>query len=155
MRITSWNLLHGLPIPPDEDANPEALLSAALSQLATDVIGLQEVDYFLERSGNHNQTGNVASIVGAKDWAFAPSLMGSPDEDWRNPTDSDDKLITNKSDVAPGSYGIGMASKIPVDSWHRLELKGSPVGVLMAFPVDGKLKRVYVCLLYTSDAADE
>ena len=56
MRITSWNLLHGLPIPPDEDAKPEALLSAALSQLATDVIGLQEVDYFLERSGNHNQT---------------------------------------------------------------------------------------------------
>jgi hypothetical protein len=37
-----------------------------------------------------------------------------------------------------------MASKIPVQSWHRLELKGSPVGVLMAFPVDGKLKRVYV-----------
>ena len=58
MRITSWNLLHGLPIPPDEEANPEALLSAALSQLATDVIGLQEVDYFLERSGNHNQSGN-------------------------------------------------------------------------------------------------
>jgi len=111
MRITSWNLLHGLPIPPDEEADPQALLSAALSQLATDVIGLQEVDYFLERSGNHNQTGNVASIVGAKDWAFAPSLMGSPDEDWRNPTESDDKLITNKSEVAPGSYGIGMASK--------------------------------------------
>jgi endonuclease/exonuclease/phosphatase family metal-dependent hydrolase len=144
MRITSWNLLHGLPIPPDEDADPQALLSAALSQLATDVIGLQEVDYFLERSGNHNQTGNVASIVGAKDWAFAPSLMGSPDEEWRNPTESDDKLITNKSEKAPPSYGIGMASKIPVQSWHRLELKGSPVGVLMAFPVDGKLKRVYV-----------
>ena len=131
-------------MPPDKEADREHLLAAALGQLASDVIGLQEVDYFLERSGNHNQTGLVASIVGAKDWAFAPSLMGSPDEDWRNPTESDDKLITNKSDVAPGSYGIGMASKIPVQSWHRLELKGSPVGVLMAFPVNGKLKRVYV-----------
>ena len=37
-----------------------------------------------------------------------------------------------------------MVSKIPVLSWHRLDLKGSPVGVLMAFPVDGKLKRFYV-----------
>ena len=131
-------------MPPDKEADKEHLLAAALGQLASDVIGLQEVDYFLERSGNHNQTGLVASMMGAQDWAFAPSLMGSPDEDWRNPTESDDKLITNKSEVAPGSYGIGMASKIPVQSWHRLELKGSPVGVLMAFPVNGKLKRVYV-----------
>ena len=131
-------------MPPDKEADREHLLAAALGKLASDVIGLQEVDYFLERSGNHNQTGLVASMMGAQDWAFAPSLMGSPDEDWRNPTESDYKLITNKSDVAPGSYGIGMASKIPVQSWHRLELKGSPVGVLMAFPVDGKLKRFYV-----------
>ena len=131
-------------MPPDKEADREHLLAAALGKLASDVIGLQEVDYFLERSGNHNQTGLVASMMGAQDWAFAPSLMGSPDEDWRNPTDSDNKLITNKSDVAPGSYGIGMASKIPVQSWHRLDLKGSPIGVLMAFPVDGKLKRFYV-----------
>ena len=131
-------------MPPDKEADKEHLLAAALGQLASDVIGLQEVDYFLERSGNHNQTGTVASIMGAQDWAFAPSLMGSPDEDWRNPTDSDNKLITNKSEVAPPSYGIGIASKIPVQSWHRLDLKGSPIGVLMAFPVDGKLKRFYV-----------
>jgi len=131
-------------MPPDKEADREHLLAAALGKLASDVIGLQEVDYFLERSGNHNQTGLVASMMGAQDWAFAPSLIGSPDEDWRNPTDSDNKLITNKSDVAPGSYGIGMVSKIPVQSWHRLDLKGSPIGVLMAFPVDGKLKRFYV-----------
>ena len=131
-------------MPPDKEADREHLLAAALGKLASDVIGLQEVDYFLERSGNHNQTGLVASMMGAQDWAFAPSLMGSPDEDWRNATESDDKLITNKSQVAPPSYGIGMASKIPVQSWHRLDLKGSPIGVLMAFPVDGKLKRFYV-----------
>ena len=84
-------------MPPDKEADREHLLAAALGQLASDVIGLQEVDYFLERSGNHNQTATVASIMGAQDWAFAPSLMGSPDEDWRNLTESDDKLITNKS----------------------------------------------------------
>jgi endonuclease/exonuclease/phosphatase family metal-dependent hydrolase len=37
-----------------------------------------------------------------------------------------------------------MVSRIPVTSWHRLELKGSPIGVLMTFPVDGKMKRFYV-----------
>ena len=131
-------------MPPDKQADAGALLSLALGQLASEVIGLQEVDYFLERSGNHNQTANVASIMGASHWAFAPSLMGSPDEDWRNPNDSDDKLITNKSEVSLPGYGIGMVSKIPVQSWHRLDLKGSPVGVFMAFPLDGKLKRFYV-----------
>ena len=131
-------------MPPDKEADAGALLSGALGQLASDVIGLQEVDYFLGRSGDHNQTANVASIIAAADWAFAPSLMGSPDDDWRNPNESDDKLITNKSEVAPPAYGIGMVSKIPVTSWHRLDLKGSPIGVLMAFPVDGKMKRFYV-----------
>ncbi len=144
MRITSWNLLHGEAIPPDKEADKTALLSAALGQLASDVIGLQEVDYFLERSGNHNQVGTVASMMAASDWAFAPSLIGDPDKDWRNPIESDDTLITNNSQMSTGSYGIGMVSKIPVTSWHRLDLKGSPIGVLMAFPVDGKLKRFYV-----------
>ena len=131
-------------MPPDKEADAGALLSAALGQLASDVIGLQEVDYFLDRSGNHNQTANVASMMAANYWAFAPSLMGSPDDDWRNPNESDDKLITNKSEVAPPAYGIGMASKIAVTAWHRLDLKGSPIGVLMAFPVEGKMKRFYV-----------
>ena len=62
MRITSWNLLHGLAMPPDEDADSAALLSAQIDRLKSDVIGLQEVDYFLSRSGTHNQVGNVAAI---------------------------------------------------------------------------------------------
>jgi len=33
---------------------------------------------------------------------------------------------------------------LPVKSWHRLDLKGSPFGIFMMFPVDGKLKRFYV-----------
>jgi endonuclease/exonuclease/phosphatase family metal-dependent hydrolase len=144
MRITSWNLLHGEAMPPDKEADNATLLNAALGQLASDVIGLQEVDYFLERSGKHNQVAHVAAQMGAKDWAFAPSLMGSPDEEWRNPNERDAKVVTQSSDESLPGYGIGMVSKLPVTSWHRLDLKGSPVGVLMAFPVDGKMKRFYV-----------
>jgi len=131
-------------MPPSKDADNAALLAAEIERLRSDIIGLQEVDYFLARSGNHNQVGNVADIMQAKDWAFAPSLMGSPDEDWRNPNENDDKIVTDSSEVAIPGYGIGIVSKIPVISWHRLDLQGSPVGVLMAFPVDGKLKRFYV-----------
>ena len=131
-------------MPPDKEADNATLLNAALGQLASDVIGLQEVDYFLERSGKHNQVAQVAAQMGAKDWAFAPSLMGSPDEEWRNPNERDAKVVTQSSDESLPGYGIGMVSKLPVTSWHRLDLKGSPVGVLMAFPVDGKMKRFYV-----------
>ena len=131
-------------MPPSKDVDSAALLAAQIEHLRSDIIGLQEVDYFLARSGNHNQVGNVASIMQARNWAFAPSLMGSPDDDWRNPNKNDEKIITDSSEVAIPGYGIGIVSKIPVISWHRLDLKGSPVGVLMAFPVDGKLKRFYV-----------
>ena len=144
MRITSWNLLHGEAMPPDKEADNAALLEAEVLHLNSDVLGLQEVDYFLARSGTHNQVGNVASMMAAEHWAFAPSLMGSPDEDWRNPNNGDEKVVTNASEIALPGYGIGMVSRIPVTSWHRLDLKGSPVGVLMAFPVDGKMKRFYV-----------
>ena len=144
MRLTSWNLLHGEAMPPDKEANNSALLSAEIEHLQSDLIGLQEVDYFLTRSGAQNHVGKVAEIMGAAYWAFAPSLYGSPDEDWRAPKDIDAKVVTDKSEVGMPGYGIGIVSKIPVASWHRLELRGSPIGVLMAFPVDGKLKRFYV-----------
>ena len=144
MRVTSWNLLHGMAIPPDPAVDAAALLEAEILNLKSDVIGVQEVDYFLERSGNHNQVGNIATVMGAADWAFAPSLFGNPDEKWRKPETTDLKIVTNKSQEGEAGYGIGMVSQLPVKAWHRLDLKGSPIGVFMMFPVDGKLKRFYV-----------
>ena len=144
MRLTSWNLLHGQAMPADEEVDPSALLTAEIARLRSDLIGLQEVDYFLARSGTHNQVGNIASMMGATDWAFAPSLMGSPDDDWRNLDEGDETIITQNSKISLPGYGIGIVSKIPVISWHRLDLKASPVGLMMTFPVDGKRKRFYV-----------
>ena len=144
MRVTSWNLLHGMAIPPDPSVDAAALLEAELLNLQSDVIGVQEVDYFLERSGNHNQVGKIATVMGAADWAFAPSLFGNPDEKWRKPAKNDLMIVTNKSQEGEAGYGIGMVSLLPVKSWHRLDLKGAPIGVFMMFPVDGKLKRFYV-----------
>ncbi|CAB4785740.1 unannotated protein [freshwater metagenome] len=144
MRLTSWNLLHGLAMPPDKDVDALALLASEIALLAPDLIGLQEVDIHLERSGNFNQVATVASVLQTEHWAFAPSLMGSPDEDWRKTEDSDQRLVTANNAPHAAGYGIGIVSKIPVLSWHRLELKGSPVGMPMTWPVDGKMKRFYV-----------
>ncbi len=82
--------------------------------------------------------------MGAEHWAFAPSVIGSPDENWRATTDTDARIITNNNSVGLPGYGVGVVSKFPIRSWHRLELPAAPIGVLMTLPRDGKLKRIYV-----------
>ncbi len=151
MRLTSWNLLHGVAIPPDEAASlkqNQPLLALSVSKLGSDVLGLQEVDFYLERSGNRNQVAEIAALLGAPNWAFAPSVIGSPDEKWRGTHAADQKVVTEKmaltKDVSLPGYGIGLISKLAVNSWHRLDLSAAPFGVLMALPVNGKLKRTYV-----------
>lgn len=153
MRLTSWNLLHGLATPltsarenaPSEGpAEPNTLLASALRALNPDLLGLQEMDFQLNRSGNSNQVAEIAAMMGAEHWAFAPSVIGSPDENWRGTTDTDTRIITNKNSAGLSGYGIGVVSKIPIRSWHRLELPAAPIGVLMTLPRDGKLKRIYV-----------
>lgn len=153
MRLTSWNLLHGLATPlasatknvsPEGSAGPITLLASALRSLNPDVLGLQEMDFHLSRSGNSNQVAEIAEMMDSEHWAFAPSVIGSPDENWRGSTDADVRVITNKNSVGLPGYGIGIVSKIPIRSWHRLELPAAPVGVLMTLPRDGKLKKIYV-----------
>jgi len=141
MRLTSWNFLHGLPTPLTEATHQG--LASAIDALGADVLGLQEVDYFLSRSENENQVAQIAHFMRTSHWAFAPSVMGSPDEDWRAPKSSDVIVVTEKSPGAPG-YGIGLVSKIPVTSWHRLELNVAPVGIFMKLPRNGTIKRIYV-----------
>lgn len=141
MRLTSWNFLHGLPTPLTEESHQS--LASAIDALNTDILGLQEVDYFLGRSGDENQVAQIAHLMRTEDWAFAPSVIGSPDEDWKAPSNSDVKVVTANVPGAPG-YGIGLISKIPVTSWHRLELNVAPVGIFMKLPRNGRIKRVYV-----------
>lgn len=153
MRLTSWNLLHGLATPlssasenalPGSAAEPNTLLASALRTLNPDVLGLQEMDFHLNRSGNSNQVATIAAMMDAEHWAFAPSVIGSPDENWRGATEADVRVVTNKSPIGLSGYGIGVVSKIPIRSWHRLELPAAPIGVLMTLPRNGKLKKIYV-----------
>lgn len=137
VRITSWNLLHGQPIPPSAQPST-ATLAAAVRQLETEVIAVQEVDYKLPRSDMRNQVLDIATAIGAKDWAIAPSIVGTPGEKWRKLEISDSRIVNSENDQLEGSYGIAIASTIPVIKWHRLELGNSVVGMPLVVPTESK-----------------
>ena len=125
-------------------------LHRAVAALSIDVIAVQEIDFNLPRSGEVNQIAEVAAAMGGKDWAFAPSVIGTPGEKWRKLKD-DAKLITNDANqILAGSYGIGIASKIKVLKWHRLELGNSPIGMPLVVPTESetssrpKIRAIYV-----------
>ena len=150
MRITSWNLLHGQPIPPLSAGPSQEALSAAVRQLETEVIAVQEVDYKLLRSNSRNQVSDIADAIGAKDWAFAPSVIGTPGEKWRKLKTDDSRILTTEGDALEGSYGIAIASTIPVIKWHRLDLGNSVVGMPLIVPTESetsskpKIRAIYV-----------
>jgi endonuclease/exonuclease/phosphatase family metal-dependent hydrolase len=151
MRITSWNILHGMAIPPS--AAPTSLAEAAgkiAAELAPDLVGVQECDYLLERSGNAPQIADIATSISAPYFAFAPCIIGTPGETWRKLNDSDKRMITNAdtSQTHEGSYGIAIASKIEVVQWHRLDLGNAPFGAPLLIAGDesgpGKPRMLYI-----------
>jgi endonuclease/exonuclease/phosphatase family metal-dependent hydrolase len=151
MRITSWNLLHGMAIPPSP--TPTSLAEAAVKigeELAPDLVGVQECDYWLERSKNTNQIADIATSIGAPYFAFAPSIIGTPGEKWRKLQGGDQRVITNAESAKQfeGSYGIGIASKIEVLQWHRLDLGNAPFGAPLLIAGDesgpGKPRMLYI-----------
>jgi endonuclease/exonuclease/phosphatase family metal-dependent hydrolase len=153
MRITSWNILHGMAIPPAaKGVKPTSLSDAGqkiAAELAPDVIGIQECDYALARSENVNQIAELATSIGAPYFAFASCIIGTPGETWRKLNESDKRIITNTDFSShEGSYGIGIASKIEVLQWHRLDLGNSPIGAPLLIPGDesgpGKVRPIYI-----------
>jgi endonuclease/exonuclease/phosphatase family metal-dependent hydrolase len=151
MRITSWNILHGMAIPPS--ATPTSLAEAAAKiaeELAPDLVGVQECDYSLERSGNAHQIAVIATSIGAPYFSFAPSVIGTPGEKWRKLQASDQRIITNADSATQyeGGYGIGIVSKVEVLQWHRLDLGNAPFGAPLLIAGDesgpGKPRMLYI-----------
>lgn len=151
VRITSWNLLHGISIPPRNSPDSAAELAAAVRSLNSDVMGFQEVDHFLPRSQSRPQIRDIAESVGARNWAMGPSVIGTPGESWRKLHKHEPELITDKSshsELMHECYGIGIVSKIAVKSWHRLNLGRSLFGLPLIVPGDetgkGRPRFIYV-----------
>ena len=121
-------------------------LAAAAAALGSDVIAIQEVDHGLGRSNNAFQTRDIAAAMGANHYAFAPSVIGSPDGSWRKADSIVESNIAGEADFQNESYGIGIVSKIPVTKWHRLDLGKSPFGAPIIIPntETGKPKAIYI-----------
>lgn len=141
--VTSWNLLHGMAIPPNSGATLHGAFEQLTTAISSDVIALQEIDLHQSRSGNGNQVKEIASMIGATDWAFAPSMYGTPGEKWRGVTE---KLIFDNNSKIPSEpmYGIGMVSKVPVKQWHRINLGKAPLGMPLLFAGEKRPQLVYV-----------
>lgn len=158
MLVTSWNLLHGMAIPPSNDlAADQIKLGEAIQAVGADVIGIQEVDEQLARSGKVSQTAVVAEAMRTQHWGFAPVMVGAPGEKWRKLNSLDAKIIThenvqaNRQSNVDGNYGIGIVSKIPVVNWDRLELGNSPFGMPLVIPTENKIGKQSVKMIYVAD----
>ena len=123
MKVISWNIFNGqaanpmLPVPPLAQSIRDAIAS-----VEADVLAVQEVDEKQPRSGSVHQMEIVAEAMGAPYWGYARAVIGTPGFGWRKPTEAE-KIIHSDSDQ-PG-YGIGLASRIPVKAWHRMDLPAS------------------------------
>jgi endonuclease/exonuclease/phosphatase family metal-dependent hydrolase len=145
-------------IPPTNDVlGDQLLLGQAMLKVNADVIGVQEVDEKLERSGEISQVRLLAESMGAADWAFAPSVIGTPGFKWRAVNSSDAEIVTNKNshtnDGAElvGGYGIGIASKVAVKHWDRIDLGRSVFGMPLIIPAEGKDGKQKAKPIYVAD----
>jgi endonuclease/exonuclease/phosphatase family metal-dependent hydrolase len=136
-------------IPPGSKAS----LPSAIKKIAPEVLAIQEVDFLLPRSNSSNQVHEIAKSMKAVDWAFAPSVIGTPGEKWRALNDQDELIITaniagkkSGEKKIEGGYGIGFASTIPVTAYERIELGRSIVGMPLLVPggEDGKGKPRFI-----------
>jgi endonuclease/exonuclease/phosphatase family metal-dependent hydrolase len=103
-------------------------LVAAARLLDADVIGLQEVDRFQDRSGNVDQCRVVAETVGATDWRFAPALAGTPGGSWTASRADDGERTCGPT------YGIALVSRLPVLAWRVRRFPAAPLGLPLLVP---------------------
>ena len=130
-------------IPPQSGATLNGAVSSLHHDATFDVIALQEVDVQQQRSGHGNQVAEIAEIIGAEHWAFAPAMYGTPGEKWRGIKDA---MVFDEKSSLPNEamYGIGIVSKVPVKRWHRINLGKAPLGMPLLVAGEKRPRLIYV-----------
>ena len=161
MKIGSWNLLHGMAIP-QGGTSAESLLSAA-AMIDLDLLALQEVDFFQDRSNAIDQTALIAQGMGAQFYDFTPAIFGTPGEKWEaaifiksnksaHQNQSSELNAAGKRNLMNqnSAYGISFISKVPINEIRLLELGQSPLGIPLVIPNESKGK-MRPRVIYVSD----
>jgi endonuclease/exonuclease/phosphatase family metal-dependent hydrolase len=136
VRVATFNLLHGLSV--TDGTVDEATLREAAVAIDADIVGLQEVDRCQPRSHLVDQTATIADALGARHWRFVPALHGTPGTPagWTPSTEDDGSTTTEPT------YGIGLVSRLPVQSWHVRRFGPAPIGLPLMVPGSRGLTRV-------------
>lgn len=116
LRLVSYNLLHGRDLR-QQGAVDLAAAAAVIADLDADVVALQEVDRFQERSGGTDQVRALASALDMTG-VFCPALLGNPDRSW----------VPAHRDRGGPAYGVGLLSRLEPTAVERFELPGGGSG---------------------------
>ena len=128
VRIATFNLLHGQSL--TDGSVDESALRAAAATLDADVVGLQEVDRGQPRSQLVDQTAAVADALGAQLLAVRPDAARHP----RAQRPMDASTRRRRAETDRPTYGIGLVSRLPVQSWQVRRFGPAPVGMPLMVP---------------------
>lgn len=140
LRIATFNLLHGQPLANDGSPLPFPAeagdpLDEAVASLDADVLALQEVDRYQERSGLTDQTAVAAKAMGAADWRFAAALHGrpAPVAGWLRDPAVPGLQVYGPDEVGTAlelpSYGTALLTRLPVRHWQARRFAPAPFGL--------------------------
>jgi endonuclease/exonuclease/phosphatase family metal-dependent hydrolase len=126
LRVATFNMLHGQSLR-DGSTNPAALC-AAVREIDADIIGIQEVDRHLDRSGGVDQPTVVAEALGAAHVCFVPTLTAVPGTPgrWRP--------VLGDAPLERGQYGIALVSRYPLRNVRVYRFPAAPFGLPLLVP---------------------
>lgn len=124
VRVVTFNILHGRDL--ERDAVDLARFAEAIGDLDADILALQEVDRFQERSLGADLTAVAAEAMGAVDHRFVAALAGSPGATWT--------AATGEEQPDAAAYGIALLSTYPATAWQVVRLPAVRVPAPVVHP---------------------
>jgi endonuclease/exonuclease/phosphatase family metal-dependent hydrolase len=135
VRLATFNVLHGQPMragrPAAWTAAPGQPLADAVTALDADVLALQELDRFEDRSGRIDQALVAAEALGARDWRYAAAERGpGPGVSMYSAGEA------GQAGQGGPSRGIALLTRRPVLDWRVRRL--APARLPMPLRVAGR-----------------
>jgi endonuclease/exonuclease/phosphatase family metal-dependent hydrolase len=135
VRLATFNVLHGQPMragrPAAWTAAPGQPLADAVTALDADVLALQELDRFEDRSGRIDQALVAAEALGARDWRYAAAERGpGPGVSMYSAGEA------GQAGKGGPSRGIALLTRRPVLDWRVRRL--APARLPMPLRVAGR-----------------